>query len=149
MVCFLLADDVHHTLRDDDDFHHLLAVDVLSGTLVGHHAVLDGLVVGIGSKGHVEAGLTVESDAELDLALHKVLLVPLRPLGVADATLAAEHLPELLGDMGGEGGDEDDERLHHFAVLALLLRQLVDTDHEGGDGGVVRERLDVLAHLLD
>ena len=90
---FSLAYDIDHALGHDDDFHDLLAVRVAGGALVGADGLLDGGVVGIGGKLHLEAGLAVEGHAHLHLALDEVLLVPLGPLGVADGALTAEHLP--------------------------------------------------------
>ena len=144
-----LQHNVHHTLRDDDNLCYLEALKVLLSALVVEHSLLDGLVVGIGGELHFQTGLAVEGHTQLDGILDQVLLIPLRPLGIADATLAAQHLKELFSNVGSKRSDEYHERLHHLTVLALLLRQFVDADHKGRDGGVVRERLDVLRHLLD
>ena len=81
IYCHLfLQHDIHHTLRDDDNLCYLEAFEILLGTLVRKHSLLDGLVVGIGSELHLEAGLTIEGDAQLDLALYQILLIPCRPL---------------------------------------------------------------------
>ena len=71
----------------------MLSFGIAGRALVGAHGSLDGLVVGIGGEGHVEAGLAVEGHAHAHLVFYEVLLVPLRPLCIADAALHAELLP--------------------------------------------------------
>jgi len=133
----LFHDDIHNLLGHYDYLHHLLAVDILLAQLVGEHCLLYGVVGGIGGKLLLEAGLAVEGDGELHLALYQVLLVAYGPLGVAYAALHVESAPQFFGDMGRKGSDEHGQDGEQLAVVALLLSQLVDANHKGRDGSVV------------
>ena len=56
---------------------------------------------------------------------------------------------QLFAYVGSEGGECHDERHQDLPLGTLERRELVHADHEGADGGVVREGLDVASHLLD
>ena len=58
-------------------------------------------------------------------------------------------MPELFGYVGSEGSQQDHQRLKYLTRASLQTLQFVDTDHEGSDGGIEGELLDVSADLLD
>ena len=58
-------------------------------------------------------------------------------------------MPELFGYVGSEGSQQDDQWLKHLTRASLQTLQFVDTDHEGSDGSIEGELLDVSADLLD
>ena len=58
-------------------------------------------------------------------------------------------MPKLFGDVRREGGEDDDERLEDGALRAFQSAQLVHANHEGADGGIVREVLDIVGHFLN
>ena len=74
----------------------------------------------------------------------------------------AEHLPELVREVGGEGSEQEDEVALHvghqlggrgrFAFLdgVFVSIELVDQLHDGGDGGVeVPASAEVVGDALD
>ena len=148
-VAGLLNDDVDDTVGNYDDLDHLLALQILLGSLSLNDCLLDLVSCGIGSKVHRKSGLTVEGDAECLAVLLEILFVPDRPRGVADRCLVTELLPEFLADVGGKGGEQGDELLVDALVVAVLLGQFVDTYHEGADRSVVAEDLYVGAYFLN
>ena len=58
-------------------------------------------------------------------------------------------MPQLLGDVRGEGCEHNQQRLQHSALAAAQCGEFVQADHEGAHGGVVREVFNVVRHLLD
>jgi hypothetical protein len=43
----LFTNDIHHTLRDDDNLCDLLAFGVTSGALISTYGLFDGVIVGV------------------------------------------------------------------------------------------------------
>ena len=142
-------DDVDNLVGDDDDLADCLAVEPLGGSLVGEGGRLDIFLRRAGGEFDAEAHFAVELNGVVDGVLFQIILVPCGPGGVAHGGVVAQGVPQLFGDVGGEGSEEHCQGLKYGTRMALLLRKLVDADHEGGHGGVVAERLDVGRHLLD
>ena len=57
-------------------------------------------------------------------------------------------LPELLDHVGRERREHKQQRLKVAAADAVSI-ELVDHSHEGGDGGVHLQRVNVVRDLLD
>ena len=57
-------------------------------------------------------------------------------------------MPQFLGNVWCEGGNEHCERLKYCTFVALESCQVVGTDHESADAGVEREAFDVFGNLL-
>ena len=57
-------------------------------------------------------------------------------------------LPQLFRNMRTEGGNERNQGFQHLAASALLIGEFSGGHHEGRDGGVIAENLNIGTYFL-
>src|SRR5215213_762502 len=144
------GDQVDEPVRDVDDVAGPPAGQV-AADVVARQGQLDRLVaVQAGGGGNGVAAFAVDLDDQGDLLGGQGGQVGDRPRLVVDRVGAAEPSPQLLGQVGGERRQQEGEGgrrpvplggVHGRVVPAGPAQQL----HQGRDGGVQLEALDVVA----
>ena len=100
------------------------------------------------------AQLAVHLDGDFERVLDEQRGVEAWPGGVGQGTLSiadgrVELGPEFFGEMRREGLEQDQEIAQHRDRLGLPGHRFVDEDHQGGDGGVEAQAVEVFGDLLD
>ena len=144
-----LYHDVYDSSGHDDDFHNVLSFQIFLRLLGSEGGFADGVGRGIGREVEGEASFSIEGDGEGDAVFFQMAFIKNGPLGVADGGGVSKFLPKFFSHMGREGSEKNHEFFQHLARNALLLSQFSGGNHEGGNGGVVGERFDVLSHFFD
>src|SRR5690625_976475 len=148
--------EVDEAAGHDDFADQFAALEVARDVLLALGDLQHLLLAGAGRNLDLTAHLAVHLDGHADRIHDEGGLVVVGPLLQVDGAFEAGALPQLLGQVGGDGGDEQEETadglpplgtLRELAALQLAHRPL--EGHELGHGGVEREALEVLGDLLD
>ena len=104
-MTLLFQDDIDNATRHDDDFDHGHSFKITLTLLRFESRLFDVGGCGIGREVEGEAGLSVEGNAEGYAVFFEIILAELRPFGIAHAGGVAQGVPQLFGDVRGEGGE--------------------------------------------
>src|SRR5207237_9979194 len=103
----------------------------------------------VGRDGDLVAQLAVHLHRQLKRRFGKLGRVVGRPRATRQRFVIAQALPDLLGQVGGEGGKQEREGLRQRAGDLFHPRQLVVELDQLRDGGVEAKGFDIFADLFD
>ena len=151
-LAFGLHDEVDQLVFHNDGLDHLHGIQQLLHLIQGKCRIHTGLVVAVYRDSNSALKLAAYLDGQSDLGLYGLTLIVRRPgLGAGHAAslgVVAQGLPQLLHQMGGEGGEHQQQGPVVPTGEALGVK-VVDQGHKGGNGGVELHVLDVAGDLFD
>lgn len=141
--------DVYNLSGNNDNLFRGLAIHPFGGIFMGKSSFFYLFARHVGRQLHAETGLSVEGDSVSQRVFFQVFFVVDGPFGVAYGRVMAAYVPQFFSYVRSERSNQDDQRFEDGTLVAFQAAQFVYADHEGTDGGIVREMFDVERHLLD
>ena len=142
-------DEIDDAAGNEDGFFDGFAFELFGGGgdgLGGRDDIgFGGIFVNFDGAAHFAHDLDGHFD-ERDFAFGRVVG---GPGGEGDAGFVAQNGPEFLGDVGGVGGEQENEGFCGNARDFVEFGELVDVNHQLGNAGVEAEIFDVLAEFTD
>src|SRR5579884_4157316 len=151
----LADDDVHQLVRHGDHLHHLLALDMRLHPQTG--LCLLGDCFHVFTTWHLQAvtQLAIDLNHHGDHVLYGHGLVELGPGLRVDAPRMPAAVPQLFGDVGRDGGHDQQHLLDRPRPDIATLQRGSQPDHQirqlhqRADGSVVLIAVQVIAHAFD